>query len=175
MESPLLLLGGDYLKVVMMPLNYMQIKTKEDGKFLEKAAYSIIENAIKDSLWGNGDINDKQIKALIYMYLENPDPSQRGLFVAMDGSLYCGLLAAMVGGNSLTKQTNELMLNVLPVYREQGVATKLISMYEDWAKSLGIKQVTLSHYSDEIGSELSKFYLLNGYKPIEVTYMKEVE
>lgn len=158
-----------------MPLNYFQVKTKEDAKIIEKGADLIIKNALKESLWNNGEIDDKQIELLIQLYLVHPDPKTRGLFVAMDGPLYVGLLAAVIGGNTLIKQANELMWNVLPMYREQGVGSELIKMYETWAKDQGVRKVTMSHYADSAGDHLSKLYIQSGYKQTEITYVKDLE
>lgn len=159
-----------------MPLKYYQIKTKDDAALIpHDLGYAIIEDALKQSSWGNGDIDAKQIKLLIQLYLVNPDPETRGLFVAMDGPLYVGLLAAIINGNTLVKQANELMWNVLEIYRGQGVGSELIKMYEDWAKTKGVRKCTMSHYSNDIGDSLSQLYLKSGYKQTEITYVKDLD
>lgn len=155
-------------------LNYFQVKTKEDGKAILDGV-AIVKDALKNSMWGNGEIDEKQIELLVQLYLVHPDPKSRGLFVAMDGPLYVGLLAAVIGGNALVKQANELMWNVLPMYREQGVGNELIKMYEAWAKGEGVSKVTMSHYDDDIGDSLSKLYIKSGYRKTEITYVKDLD
>ncbi len=155
-----------------MQLNYYHIATKDDAKLI-KDGKSIVKAALVESPWSNGEIDEKSIDLLIKLFLEFPDPKERGLFIAMDGPLYVGLLAAIVNHGSLVKQANELMWNVLPDYRKQGVGLNLMQMYADWALSLGIKKVTMSHYGKDMG--LKKFYEDNGFKQTEITYVKDLD
>ena len=156
----------------MMPLSYFRIEDKEDGKII-KDGKGIIKAAFTESPWSNGEIDEKYIELLVKLFLEFPDPKQRGLFVAMDGPLFIGLLAAIVNQGSVVKQCNELMWFVLPDYRKEGVGLNLMQMYADWATELGIKKVTMSHYGEN--DNLKKFYEDNGFKQTEVTYVKDLD
>lgn len=155
-------------------LKYYHIKTKEDAKIIpHELGKKIIVDGLKEGPWSNGDFNDKYIELLLYMFLEAPDTKQRGLFIAMDESVYVGVLAAVVNPGALVAQANELMWNVLPEYREQGVGKKLIEMYEDWAKGLNITKISMSHYGDT--DHLRRFYEDIGFKQTEVTYVKDLK
>lgn len=155
-------------------IKYYHIKTKEDAKIIPKElGKKIIEDGLKEGPWSNGDFNDKYIDLLLYLFLEAPDTKQRGLFIAMDESVYVGVLAAMVNPGTLVKQANELMWNVIPSYREQGVGLNLMQMYGDWAKGLGLNKVSMSHYGDS--DHLKKFYEDNGFKQTEITYVKDLD
>lgn len=160
------------MKVEMMPLSYFQVKDKEDGALI-KDGKSIIKAAFNESPWSNGEIDEKYIELLVKLFLEHPDPKQRGLFIAMDGPLFIGLLAAIVNQGSVVKQCNELMWFVLPDYRKEGVGLNLMQMYGDWAKGLGINKITMSHYGES--DYLKKFYEANGFKQTEVTYVKDLD
>jgi len=154
-----------------MPLSFFQVKDKEDGSLI-KDGKGIIKAATLESPWSNGEIDEKYIDLLIKLFLEHPDPTQRGLFIAMDGPLFVGLLAAIVNQGSVVKQCNELMWFVMPGHRDGGVGKQLIKMYEDWAVGLGIKKVTMSHYArDDMKAE----YEANGYKQTEITYVKDLD
>lgn len=158
-------------------IEYIHIKNKEQAaKYIPKEfGKEIIKDRLSKTVWKDGVINDKYIDILVYLFLENPDPKQRGLFIAVDDSVFVGFLAAMVNNGALVVIANELIWNVIPEYRGKGVGKELLKMYENWAKENGITKITMSHYVDDYGDSLSHTYLENGFTLTELTYSKDVK
>lgn len=155
-----------------------QIKTKEDARSVFRTdAYNIIKEGVSHHpLSDLGDANDAQIELLIQVYLEHPDPTSRGLFVAMDGNKLIGLLAGVISSSLIgKKQANELMWYVLEPYRKSGVGIELKKMYEDWAREQDVKLVAMSRYENNFAESLDKLLVQDEYKKVEVTYVKELK
>lgn len=69
---------------------------------------------------------------------------------------------------------SEIFWFVEPTHRKSLLAIKLLHLYEDWAKRVGAKFVTLAHFNNEVGDRVSNLYRRLGYEHIETSYMKEL-
>jgi GNAT superfamily N-acetyltransferase len=156
----------------------IQIKTKEDAAKIDRnKAYNIIVDALHESPWANyGTVSEERIDFIIKFYLDFPNPALSGLFMAMDdeGNI-AGLLAGVLSQNVVGMAAQELMWYVVPEHRKSGVGIELIAMYEEWAKTQGVKLCSMSHYQNDTGDTLSKIFDKKGFKPIEHTYVKELK
>ena len=59
-----------------------------------------------------------------------------------------------------------------PTYR--GIGKQLFNKFEEVAKELGCKKLAMIHLADSYPDSLKSFYEKNGYKLLEMHYIKEV-
>lgn len=69
--------------------------------------------------------------------------------------------------------TGELVATELGLYsKEPGAGKILIKDFEDWARMNNITRVCLT---TDLNNDVGKYYKRLGYKPVEITYNKELK
>lgn len=66
----------------------------------------------------------------------------------------------------------EIFWFVEPESRGRGM--DLMKAFEDWAKMIGCKRITIAHMMDSFPERLNKIYRRKGYLPLEIHYRKEL-
>lgn len=79
-----------------------------------------------------------------------------------------GFIYPFIYGSCL--QASELGWWVEPEHRNTNLGTDLLSCFEQWAKDNNAQLVCMSSLNDK----LDNYYIKNGYKLFEKTYMKEL-
>lgn len=112
-----------------------------------------------------GEINEELVLALLqkYGYIGwNEGEELVGLVVPCitPHPQYPGLLAT------------ELIWAVKKEYRNKGVGSKLMTLYEDWAKGNGCSHIQVDNMGDE---RISKYYEKCGYTKVCESFIKEIK
>lgn len=105
------------------------------------------------------------------------DIDESAVFLLCFNGIPVGLLAGVVSGHPVFRNdraVTEMFWYVLPEHRVQKASTNLIDAYEFWARRIGAKFACMSHFHDKTGFRLKKVYDRRGYRPIEYTYIKEL-
>lgn len=81
-------------------------------------------------------------------------------------------LTAPLGGVDII--ATDVAFYVLPEHRGSLTAFRLIKKYESWAKKNGAKHIELGVSSGVVHEKTLSLYAFLGYRPLSVTYTKEV-
>ena len=91
-----------------------------------------------------------------------------------------GKFAGAIGGvffpdvNSGEMVASEMFWYVHPDYRNTKWSIRLFRTFEQWAKTMGAKRVFMTYLLSSMPESLKRFYEHQGYKPVEVNYMKDL-
>lgn len=109
--------------------------------------------------------DDETVYKLVVRLLNDPDK----VFLLYEDK---GFLAGITNTFLLGPQQMAIELGwyVNPESRGDGVGKALIEAFEDWAKIMDCKLITMISIDDEV----SNYYVKRGYKLYERTYMKEM-
>lgn len=110
----------------------------------------------------------------IMQAIDAPDHFQ---CIALDGSKPVGCIAAALAPMRYWSHefvACDIVLYVLPEYRARGAGLKLIRAYEEWARSMGCRHITLSCSSRINEDRTYKLYERLGYNSLGVQFIKEL-
>jgi len=154
--------------------NYKIEEVTQPNKYTVDEFLPLCLGSLSESVWKRVDFDIFKLRMLISLFVENPDPENRMLFVVKYYDKVVGLLAAVVDSDSLVGKSmaRELMWYIAPTHRRSKVSLELINAFENWAKGR-VQCVCMCHFSNKTGDILSKVYRKRGYTPMEVSYLKE--
>ena len=110
-------------------------------------------------------VDDETIYESVVDTINNPD---KVILLYENKGFLAGVTHKFLLGNHL--MAVELAWYVVPEARGEGVGKLLIESFEDWAKIMGCKLITMVSIDDEVGN----YYKKLGYTLRERTYMKEI-
>lgn len=99
------------------------------------------------------------------------------VLIAVDGETPVGMVAAIADSPVFSEEkiSTELCWFISKKYRNSRKAFILFQAYEEWAKRIGCDHIQSAFLLEgESQANLDKFYSKKGYRPIEVSYIKEV-
>src|SRR5690606_29475786 len=88
-----------------------------------------------------------------------------------------GIIAAAISQHPIFRKVKlgaELLWYVTPEHRGKH-SMQLVDAFEEWAWTIGLRKVSLSHYNDTIGDKLQPILEAKGYELIEKSYVKELK
>lgn len=83
-----------------------------------------------------------------------------------------GILMPDINNGDLV--ATELFWYVHPQHRKGFWGIRLFLTFENWAKSMGAKRITMAHLINKEAETLKKFYQRRGYSPLEIHYVKHL-
>lgn len=98
--------------------------------------------------------------------------SDAGVILVGDGAM-AGALSYPMYMNRDTISAQELFWWVDEDKRADGMGKKLMDSLEQWAKDVGATRMTMIGL-DSSPAHLDAFYRKNGYRPLEISYWKEL-
>lgn len=98
------------------------------------------------------------------------------VLVAVDDDKPIGMVAAVADSPvfSEDKIATELCWFIHKPYRKSKKAFVLFKAYEEWAKRIGCRFIQSGFLLGSSQANLEEYYLRQGYKPVEMSYMKRI-
>lgn len=142
--------------------------------------YRIYTKAIQDlSLYKENPGLEQDIKDNIKLFLPEQTLEDRCMFLARDPD---NSIVGFIAGISTTdfihpssKIATEIFLWVDKDHRRSTLAVRLIKAFESWADWAGCTKTSLAFYKHKDEIDLDKLYTRLGYKPLETSYIKNLE
>lgn len=99
-----------------------------------------------------------------------------GAFGMFDGDKLVGLLLGIIGPQFLVEANlaQELMWWVEPEYRKSLNPIRLLTLFEEWAKTNGAQAIVMARFTEADDNRLDKFYKKRGFREIETHYLKKI-
>ena len=89
-----------------------------------------------------------------------------------------GKAVGVIGGIKHPDMTSGIMTATESFWfvdpEHRGIGLFLLKAFEDWAKEEGCKRILMMALLDSLPEKAIRIYQQAGYKPLEVTYIKEV-
>lgn len=135
-----------------------------------KNALPLVESFFKESLQEFGF--PLELDALIKNMKEHCD--KKSCLVIEEEGKIVGLIAGKFVQFPISnyKVYQEIMWYVLPEYRRHGL--RLFRETEKYCKSIGINAIIMGNMANLNKAKMSKFYRFQGYKPMEVQWIKQL-
>lgn len=112
-------------------------------------------------------------------YLLEVSSDQGGLFLEKDGDDVVGFLVALIAYEhpiiGRCKIATEIGWYVHPDHRHKGIARRLLDRYDDWAYREGCSHSLTSAMLNESFDQVKVAYEKRGYKPVEMSFIREVK
>jgi GNAT superfamily N-acetyltransferase len=137
----------------------VRIATEDDFNIAYELAYKFSEQAY--GKW----MDPGHLMSLVISLIQNPE---KVLLLYEDKGFLAGTTLQFLLGPQ--KMAAELGWYVDEQYRDQKVGKALIESFEDWARIMECKLITMISIDDKVG----EYYKKNGYALYERTYMKEL-
>lgn len=157
--------------VLLIPVTmYLKLATKED----EGAVLRLCRLFYEDSPFSpKFAYSEEKVRDLLYQSL-SLTPSPILFLLLVDDSIPVGLL---VGYATKTPFSDDLVASELawyidPKHRGSRKAIELVYAYEEWARRIGCKHISMSLLTSS--TDTSKLYDRLGYTKTEISYMKEL-
>ena len=111
----------------------------------------------------------KTIKAAI-------DSDRMVFFVAEDEDGYAGMMGGFVAEYTISyeKYATDFLMFIKKEKRGGDTAVKLLNLFEDWAKSKGVKEIRLGSSHGVDTEKVKKFYEWQKYETIGHLFRKEL-
>lgn len=137
----------------------------------------LILDSIESSPWKGEKISLPHVKMTLHFFLDTVDIARRVVILARQGDEIVGVIGGMIARQPVLGMScaSELMWYVKPACRKKLVAKTLLEMFEAWANNNDAQYITLSHYVNELGETVGELYKKRGFKPMEVSYIKELK
>ena len=98
-------------------------------------------------------------------------------FVAEDKDGYTGMMGGFLAEYSISyeKYASDFLMFIKEEKRGGDTAIKLLNLFEDWAKSKGVKEIRLGSSHGIDTEKVKKFYEWQKYETIGHLFRKEIE
>ena len=96
------------------------------------------------------------------------------IFMAFDDEKFIGAIGGVCYPDAYSEDmiATEFFWYITPAKRGRGMA--LYEKYEEWARSKNCNRIRMAHLCDLMPDALRWLYTELGYRPVEVTYEKEL-
>lgn len=149
---------------------YIRLATHEDSpvlleiakKFHEESPYQTLEFSREKGIRVLSNIIGGDLKNSVCLVALKGDEIIGFIFGAAESPVFSNDKIAM-----------ELGWFVLEEHRKTRASLLLFHAYEDWAKRVGCKYIQAA-FLPGTGTDLSEFYIRNGYSQVESSYLKQI-
>ena len=148
----------------------IRLATVEDRPAVVAMARQQFESSVYATLMG--EVRDDLLAAHFDLGLE------RGvIYVAeVNEDELVGFLGVIAHPHPLSGEgfMRELAWFVVPAYRRGRLGQQLLTEVENWGRSQGLSMIEMSAPVGRLGDKVGRFYVIQGYAPVETAYFKRL-